>query len=112
MRCIHLISHRDRGVGQSMYRISNTLRTTQGHDGAVILDIRQGKVLRLNVSGALVFQLLQHGRTEPEIATEMSQQFGISQDVALADLNDFLRSMERVGLVHGDPPTCIHDTTE
>ncbi len=78
----------------------------------MILDIRQGKVLRLNVSGALVFQLLQHGRTEPEIAAEMSQRFGISQDVALTDLDDFLKSMEQAGLVHGDPSTCIHDTPE
>jgi hypothetical protein len=88
-----------------MYRISETVRATHGQDGAVVLDIRQGRVVRLNVTGSFIFQCLQRGETESQIADGISQRFCISRDVAQADVGEFLNSMEQEGLVHTAAPT-------
>lgn len=86
-----------------MYRVSEAVRTTHGQDGAVVLDIQQGRVLRLNVTGSFIFQCLQRGETEPQIIDGISQHFCVSRDIAEADVNEFLDSMEQEGLIHSAP---------
>jgi hypothetical protein len=83
-----------------MYRVSDAVRTTHGQDGAVVLDIRQGRVLRLNVTASFIFERLQRGETESQIIDGINQHFCVSRDVARADVNEFLKSMELEGLVH------------
>ena len=36
-----------------MYKLSSTVRTTHGQDGAVVLDIRKGQMFNLNETGFL-----------------------------------------------------------
>ena len=88
-----------------MYKISETVRATHGQDGAVILDIRQGRVLRVNVTGSFILQCVQRGETESQIADGISQRFCISREVAQADVGEFLNSMELEGLVYIPAPT-------
>ena len=83
-----------------MYRVSDTLRATHNQDGAIILAIHTGQVLRLNTTGSLVFQQLQNGSTESQIVAAISERFGLSSSVATEDVCEFLQTLEQLGLIH------------
>ena len=83
-----------------MYTIPNTIRSAKTEDGALVLAIHTGKVLRLNPTGLLVFEQLQGGATEPEIIDAITRRFGISSEVASQDLFEFLKELEQLGLVY------------
>jgi hypothetical protein len=82
-----------------MYKVCETVRANHGPDGAVVLDIQRGRVLRFNVTGSFIFECLQRGEPESIIIDGMSQRFDVSRAVAEADVNEFLNSMEREGLI-------------
>ena len=83
-----------------MYRVSETVRTTHGQDGAIMLDIQQGQMLHLNPTGSLIFMRLQQGETESQIIDEISQEFRILHEIVHEDVREFLLSLERRGLIH------------
>lgn len=84
----------------STYTIPDTIRSTKTEDGALVLAIHTGKVLRLNPTGSLVFEQLQGGATEPEIIDAITKRCGISSEVASQDLCEFLKELEQLGLVY------------
>ena len=86
-----------------MYKVCETVRANHGRDGAVVLDIQRGRVLRLNITGSFIFQRLQHGDPESAIIDGMSQRFCVSRDIAKTDVNEFLNSMEQEGLITSAP---------
>jgi Coenzyme PQQ synthesis protein D (PqqD) len=85
-----------------MYKVSEGIRSTRGQHGAIVLDIQHGRILRLNVTGSLIFARLRQGQTESEIINGISEEFRISHDVAQTDVGEFLKSMEIAGLVYRD----------
>ena len=87
-----------------MYRVSTGVRSTQNQDGTIVLDIQRGRLLRLNVTGSLIFERLQQGQTESQIIDKIGQEFRVSRETAQSDVGEFLKSMEQVGLVHNDTP--------
>ena len=89
-----------------MYKVCETVRANHGPDGAVVLDIQRGRVIRLNVTGSFIFGRLQQGDPESIIVDAMSQRFCVSRDIAEADLNEFLNSMECEGLIQ-PAPSCM-----
>jgi Coenzyme PQQ synthesis protein D (PqqD) len=84
----------------NMYRVSETVRTTHGQDGAIMLDIQQGQILHLNPTGSLIFMRLQQGESESQISDEIIHQFRIQPEIVHEDLIEFLQSLERRGLIH------------
>lgn len=86
-----------------MYKVCETVRANHGPDGAVVLDIQRGRVLRLNVTGSFIFEHLQRGEAKSIIIDGISQHFCVSRDIAETDVNEFLNSMEREGLIHSAP---------
>lgn len=86
-----------------MYRVSETIRATHGCDGSVVLDIRKGRVIRLNVTASLIFQHLQKEEDIGQIIDAVSQEFLISHEIASTDVLDFLKAMTREGLVLTGP---------
>ena len=90
-----------------MYKVCETVRATHGQDGAVVLDIQRGRVLRLNITGSFIFERLQQGDPESMIIDGISQRFCVSHETAEADVNEFLNSMEREGLIHAAPPIAL-----
>lgn len=88
-----------------MYRVSDTLRATHNQDGAIILAIHTGQVLRLNPTGSLVFQQLQNGSTESQIVKAISERFRLSLKDANDDVYQFLNALERLELIHRHVPT-------
>ena len=90
-------------VGPPMYRVSESVRSTHGQDGAVVLDIQQGQMFNLNVVGSRILELLKTEATESAIVDEISQKFGVSRDVAKSDVREFIESLKQHHLLddHG-----------
>lgn len=77
-----------------MYRVPESVRSTHGQDGAVVLDIRQGQMFNLNSVGSKILELLKTGATEPAIVDEISSTFQVSRDVAEGDVQEFIESLK------------------
>jgi hypothetical protein len=84
-----------------MYRISDAIRSTSSREGAVLLDIQQGRILGLNRMGSRVFQMLRDGLDEDQIAGEISSDFGVGADDVRADVLDFIRSLREHNVLSG-----------
>ena len=65
-----------------------------------MLDIREGRFLRLNQTGSKILQLIERAQTQSQIVSTLSQEFGIRWEVARADVIKFLRSLEQLGLIY------------
>jgi Coenzyme PQQ synthesis protein D (PqqD) len=87
-----------------MYRVSDTVRSTYGQDGAIVLDIRQGQMFNLNFVGSRILTLLNTGSTESAIADQISREFGVSRDLAENDVQDFLQNLKKCHLVEEHEP--------
>jgi hypothetical protein len=82
-----------------MYRVSDTVRSTHGQDGAIVLDIRQGQMFNLNFVGSRILQLLKEGSAQAEIVDEIVREFGVSRDRAENDVRQFLETLQNNHLV-------------
>ena len=86
-----------------MYTLSAAVRSTMNEDGGIALDIDHGQMFRLNPTGALILESLQWGCAEIEIAKEISRQYSISEELAVADVREFLEALEKHRLVRTQP---------
>ena len=86
-----------------MYAVSAGVRSTRNEDGGIVLDIDHGQMFRLNPVGALILHLLGNGCAEAEIAQEIALQYNTSEETVLADLREFLQSLEEHKLVRSQP---------
>ncbi len=83
-----------------MYKIDESVRTTFGKDGAIVLDIRRSRMIRLNVTGSFVLQQVEEGQTEGQIVEGLSAHFHVARKTAETDVNEFLSSLQQEGLIH------------
>jgi hypothetical protein len=86
-----------------LYEVSAGVRSTRNEDGGIVLDIDHGQMFRLNPVGALILQLLGNGCAEAEIVQEIARQYNTSEGTVLADLREFLQSLEEHKLVRSQP---------
>jgi Coenzyme PQQ synthesis protein D (PqqD) len=82
-----------------MYRISSGVRSTHGQDGAVVLDVEQGRMFNLNLVGSKILELLEQGSTESDIITAISREFHASTAEIANDVRDFIDSLKKNGLI-------------
>jgi hypothetical protein len=82
-----------------MYRVSESVRSTHGQDGAVVLDIRQGQMFNLNFVGSRILELLKGGSAQQEIVDEIVREFGVSRQLAENDLQSFLETLKKYRVV-------------
>lgn len=82
-----------------MLKLSEQVRSTHNQDGGVVLDIRHGRMYGLNFVGSRILELLKQDCQEPEIAEEISRQFGICLDTATEDVREFLGALEKHHLI-------------
>jgi Coenzyme PQQ synthesis protein D (PqqD) len=87
-----------------MYQVSESIRSTHGQDGAIVLDIRQGQMFNLNFVGSRILEFLKNGCTESAIVDEISQEFGVSWELAEKDVRAFLLALKKNGLVEEHEP--------
>lgn len=85
-------------------KISEQIRSTHDQDGAVLLDIRQGQMFRLNPVASRMFGLLKLGYADARIADEISREFGMDRQIVEVDLSEFLRHLEAQGLLQSQIP--------
>ena len=83
----------------SMMKISEHVRTTITQDGAVLMNIKGGHMITLNLTGSIIWQQLADGRSSEQIADALSPQFGIPREQALADVKEFLEQLESQHLI-------------
>jgi len=90
-------------------RIPEHIRTTITLDGAVLLNIKGAHMVALNPIASIVWQQLCEGRSLEEISIRLADDFGISRDLALADVNEFVQQLETQNLID---PLVIENTRE
>jgi hypothetical protein len=84
-----------RWEGFKIVRVAENVRSTHSQDGGIVLDIRQGQMFRLNWVGSRMFELLKQGRSEIQIADEISRQFAVPREMVEADLKEFLSHLQK-----------------
>jgi hypothetical protein len=82
-----------------MYRVAESVRTTHGQDGAVVLDIRQGQMFNLNLVASRILEFLEGGSSQSEIVDKIIREFGVSRHLAEHDVLEFLQSLRKYQLV-------------
>lgn len=87
-----------------MHRVSDTVRSTHGQDGAIVLDIRQGQMFNLNFVGSRILTFLEEGSAEAEIVDEIVREFGVTRHLAKNDVQEFLQSLRKYHLVEFKDP--------
>jgi hypothetical protein len=85
-----------------MIRLSEHVRTVNSLDGGALLDLRQGKMYRVNGVGSIVLELLINGNSEEVIAREISERCGVALHTAAADVREFVASLRQNALLSGD----------
>jgi hypothetical protein len=88
-----------------MYRVPDTLRSTHGQDGAIVLDVRQGQMFNVNFVGSRILELLKGGAAESEIIDEIVREFAVSRDLAERDVRNFLQILKEHQLVEERAPS-------
>ena len=83
-------------------KISEHVRTTPTQDGAVLMNIKGGSMLTLNPTGSIIWQQISEGRTATQIAVRLASEFGISEEQACADVNDFVEQLRAQQLIEPD----------
>ena len=82
-----------------MYRLSDTVRSTHGQDGAIVLDIRQGQMFNVNFVGSRILQLLGEGYLQSEIIDAIVREFDVSRDRVENEVGQFLQTLQKHHLV-------------
>ena len=85
-------------------KLSEGVRSTHNLDGAVVLDIHQGQMFRLNLVGSRILELLRRGDSETRIGDEISREFGADREMVAADLRKFLAHLEKNHLLEIEGP--------
>lgn len=69
-------------------------------DGAiVVLDLRTSKYLSLNSSGSVLWQELARGVSADELVQALIERFGVTTEVAEADVAEFLATLRERDLL-------------
>ena len=77
-----------------MYRVSANVRSVHSLDGAIVLDVEQGKMFQLNPAGARILELLKRGSDEAGLVDQISQEFGVDPEIAEQDVHEFVGALK------------------
>jgi hypothetical protein len=58
------------------------------------MNIKGGHMITLNPTASIIWQQLSEGRSPEEIAIRLANDFGISRERALADVNELVQQLE------------------
>lgn len=83
-------------------RVPTEVCTVIDTDGAVLLDLRKGKYFSLNGVGALIWQEIAAGSAPAEVATRLSNRFGVSAADVRRDVDEFITRLQRERLLDVD----------
>jgi hypothetical protein len=86
-----------------MHKVSDSIRSIHGQDGAIVLDIRQGQIFNLNLVGSRILELLECGSTEEQITDAISREFTADIETVRKDVAEFLEKLKTNQLVDAAP---------
>lgn len=86
-----------------MHKVSDSVRSTHGQDGAIVLDNHHGQMFNLNLVGSRVLELLECGSTDEQIADAISREFGADIETVKKDVAEFFEELQAHKLVEADP---------
>jgi hypothetical protein len=79
-------------------KLSQRIRHTRNGDGAIVLEIDNGKMFSTNATGAALFELLSSGLDDGAIVAEFVRRFEVAPEVAAADLDHFRAQLRQHSL--------------
>jgi hypothetical protein len=82
-----------------MFQICEYVRKTHSQDGGIVLDVKHGQMFRLNFVGSRMLELLKQGFSEPQIAVQISREFGADLEIVQTHLREFLAHLEKHNLL-------------
>ena len=88
-----------------MYKVSDSVRSTHGQDGAIVLDVQQGQMFNLNPVGSRILELLESGSSEEQITDAISREFDADIKTVRKDVAKFLEELKVHKLVDAAPPS-------
>lgn len=59
-------------------------------------------MIKLNGSGAFLFERLQEGSDEEQLLADMCREYDVSEETARADIERFLATLRRVGILEDE----------
>jgi Coenzyme PQQ synthesis protein D (PqqD) len=74
------------------------VRSAHSEDGAILLDIRRGKMFRINFVGSRVVELLRAGLSESEIVERLAMEFACERAAVATDVRQFLEQLRQYHL--------------
>jgi len=80
-------------------KVSQSVRASITQDGAVLIDIDQGKIFSLNVTGSAVWAQLAQGCDAGEIADAIAKEYGVDRERARADIEELIGTLEKRRLI-------------
>jgi Coenzyme PQQ synthesis protein D (PqqD) len=85
-------------------KLSEHVRSTHGQDGAVVLDIREGKMFRINLVGSRIVELLRMELSESELVRKLAVEFAAERATVTTDVREFLEQLRQQHLLDGQEP--------
>ncbi len=82
-----------------MFRICDTIRSTQTQDGTIVLNVHHGEIFCLNVVGSKILELLRQGHDESRIADEISREYGTNWETVRRDVLEFIEALYKNHLI-------------
>lgn len=76
-----------------MLKLSDNLRTSYTADGAVVLDVAQGRIFRFNSTGSHILRMIESGQEEEEIVSALIREFSADALTAATDTGEFLAAL-------------------
>ena len=83
-----------------MHKVSDSVRSTHGQDGAVVIDLQQGQLFNLNLVGSRILELLESGSSEEKIVETVSREFNADVETVRKDLEGFMEELKARNLVN------------
>jgi hypothetical protein len=82
-----------------MTKESSDLHATVNADGAIILDIRHGKISTLNSTGAYIWEALKRGESVDVIVSALSGETGEPSLTVEQDVREFIKTLQEKQLL-------------
>jgi len=73
------------------------LRASANDDGLVLLNVETGQIYTSNAIGGRIWQLLEEGRGEAEIAAHLAQAYGRPEAAIAEDVHEFIGGLIGLG---------------
>ena len=82
-----------------MYKVSDKIVFREIDDGIVLINLKSGYYYSFNGSACFIFTLLRKEKNTTEVVDELMTEFNISEEKAVADLKQFIESLEKEEIV-------------